>query len=83
MPPDAIAAKLLPPQMKFKIDSLLAAVREWPDADLVKAIAALDRADRRIKNSADPRAALQVAIVEACGGGGNDPGARPGARTSR
>ena len=84
MPPDAIAAKLLPPQMKFKIDSLLQAARAWPDADLAKAIAALDRADRRIKNSADARAALQVAIVEACGGGGgNDPGTRPGARTYR
>ena len=83
MPPDAIAAKLLPPQMKFKVDSLLAAARTWPEDDLRKAIAALDRADKRIKNSADARAALQVAAAEACGGGNDDPGARPGARTSR
>ena len=83
MSPDAIAAKLLPPQMKFKIDSLLQAARAWPDEDLRRAIAALDRADRRIKNSADARAALQVAVAEACGGGNDDPGTRPGARTSR
>ena len=83
LPPDAIAARLLPPQMKFKIDSLLAAARTWPEEDLRKAIAALDRADKRIKNSADARAALQVAVAEACGGGNDDPGTRPGARTSR
>jgi DNA polymerase-3 subunit delta len=82
MSPDAIAARLLPPHMKFKIDSLLMAARAWPDEDLRAAVAALDRADRRIKNSADARAALQVAVAEACGGG-NGPGARPGARTGR
>jgi DNA polymerase III delta subunit len=81
MPPRAIAAKLLPPNIAFKVDALLAAARRWTDDDLKKALAALDRADRLIKNSGDARAALTVAVAEACGG--TDPGIRPGARPSR
>lgn len=82
MSSDAIAARLLPPNLKFKIDSLIAAVRLWPEEDLKTAIAAFDRADRLVKNSADPRAALTVAVVEACGGG-KGPGVRPAAWTAR
>ena len=81
MPPRAIAAKLLPPHMAFKVDSLLAAAREWTDADLKAGLGALNRADNLIKNGADPRASLTVAVAEACGG--REPGPRPGARTSR
>lgn len=81
MPPRAIAAKLLPPNIAFKIDSLLASARKWSDDDLKAALVALDRADRGIKNGGDPWAALSVAVVEACGK--TDPGIRPGARPSR
>ena len=81
MPARAIAAKLLPPNMAFKVDSLLAASRHWTDEDLKAALAALDRADRGIKNGGDAWAALSVAVVEACGR--NGPGIRPGARPSR
>ena len=78
VPARAIAAKLLPGNMAFKLDALLAAARRWSDDDLKAALAALDRADRGIKNGGDPRAALSVAVVEACGR--TDPGIRPGAR---
>jgi DNA polymerase III delta subunit len=81
VPPRAIAAKLLPGNIAFKIDALLAAARQWTDADLKAALAALDRADRLIKNSGDARAALTVAVAEACGR--TEPGIRPGARPSR
>ena len=82
MPPRAIAAELLPGNMAFKIDSLLAQARRWTDDDLKAAMVALDRADRGIKNGTDPRAALSVAVVEACGR--TAPGAaRPGGPPSR
>ena len=68
--------------MPFKADDLMRAARAWSDDDLKAAMAALDRADRRIKNSADSRAALAAAVVEACGRG-DGPGTRPGARTGR
>jgi DNA polymerase III delta subunit len=81
VPSRAIAAKMLPPNMAFKVDALLAASRQWTEEDLKKALVALDRADRGIKNGGDPWAALSVAVVEACGR--TDPGIRPGARPSR
>ena len=81
MPRQAIAARLLPPNIAFKVDALVAAARKWTDDELAAGIAALDRADRLIKNSGDARAALSVAVAEACGR--NDPGIRPGARPSR
>ena len=81
VPPRAIAQKLLPPPVAFKVDALLAASRQWTDEDLKAALVALDRADRGIKNGGDARAALSVAVVEACGR--TDPGIRPGARPSR
>lgn len=80
MPQAAMAAQL--GVIPFKVTDLLGATRVWTEEDLKAGIAALDRADRRIKSSADARTSLQVAVVEACGGG-NDPGTRPGARTSR
>ena len=67
--------------MPFKVGDLLAASRAWTDAELAAGLAALDRADRLIKTSADARAALSAAVTEACGR--KDPGIRPGARTSR
>ena len=80
VPRSAIAARLLPGPMAFKIDSLMAAANAWSEEDLRAALVALDRADRAIKNGADSRAALSVAVVEACG---RDAGIRPGARPSR
>ena len=65
----------------FKVSDMLQASQAWTEDDLKAAFAALDRADRLIKNSGDARAALTVAVVEACGKAG--PGIRPGARTSR
>ena len=81
MPPRAIAARLLPGNMAFKVDALMAASRLWTDQDLKAALVALDLADRGIKNGGDPWAALSVAVVEACGK--TAPGTRPGARPSR
>ena len=81
VPPRAIAAELLPGNMAFKIDSLLASARRWSDEDLKAGLVALDKADRGIKNGGDAWAALSVAVVEACGR--TDPGARPGERPWR
>jgi DNA polymerase III subunit delta len=81
VPKPAIAARLLPPNMSFKIDSLMAAASAWGQEDLKAALVALERADRAIKNGADARAALSVAVVAACGR--TDPGIRPGAQPSR
>jgi DNA polymerase-3 subunit delta len=82
VPPRAIAAKLLPGNMAFKIDSLLAQARRWTEDDLKAAMVALDRADRGIKNGGDAWAALSVAVVEACGSTASG-AARPGERPSR
>jgi DNA polymerase-3 subunit delta len=75
IPPRAIAARLLPGNVAFKVDALLAASRRWTDADLKAGLAALDRADQGIKNGGDAWAALSVAVAEACGAG---PAVRPG-----
>ena len=56
--------------MQFKLDSLLDSARRWSDADLRRALAALERADRRLKNGADAATTLVAALVESCGGGG-------------
>jgi DNA polymerase-3 subunit delta len=65
-----IGARLLPPNMQFKLDSLLDASRRWSDADLARALEALGRADRRMKRGADAAATLVAAVVEACRAGG-------------
>jgi DNA polymerase-3 subunit delta len=81
LPKPAIASRLLPANMAFKIDALMDATSAWSEEGLRAALVALDRADRAIKNGADSRAALSVAVVEACGRTGRE--ARPGARPSR
>ncbi len=63
-----IGAKLLPPHMQFKVDALLEASRRWSDADLRRGLAALGRADRRMKRGADAAPTLAAAIAESCGG---------------
>jgi DNA polymerase-3 subunit delta len=66
---EELAARLgLPPSMAFKLDSILGAARAWPEERLAAAIAALDRADRRIKSGSHPRVALLAALATCCGG---------------
>jgi DNA polymerase-3 subunit delta len=65
---DAIGAKLLPPNMQFKLDALLDASRRWSEADLRRALQALGRADRRMKRGGDSATTLVAAVAESCGG---------------
>jgi DNA polymerase-3 subunit delta len=70
------ALKLLP----FKYNDVMDSTRAWTDADLVRAVEALDRADRRIKSGADGRLALTAAVAEACGRGKEGAAVRPAGR---
>jgi DNA polymerase III delta subunit len=47
----------------------MAAANRWTDAELREAMAALDRADRRVKRGSDAATALVAALAEACRGG--------------
>ena len=71
-----IGARLLPPNMQFKLDALVEASRRWSEPDLRRALGALGRADRRMKRGADASATLVAAVAEACRAGG------PGRATS-
>jgi DNA polymerase III subunit delta len=71
-----IGARILPPHMQFKLDALIEASRRWAEADLVRALRALGRADRRMKRGADAATTLVAAVVESCGAGPTSP--RPG-----
>jgi DNA polymerase III delta subunit len=69
--------------LPFKVGDVLEASKAWTDAELVRAVAALDRADRRIKSGTDGRLALSAAVAEACGrekgsGAAVRPAGRPG-----
>jgi DNA polymerase-3 subunit delta len=77
---DEIGRRLLPANMQFKARALLEAARLWSDDELRDAVAALGRADRRIKRGADAETTLAVAVVEACAEGGE---ARPSPRRGR
>jgi DNA polymerase-3 subunit delta len=63
-----IGERLLPPNMQFKLDSLLEASRRWTEPELRLALWALGRADRRLKRGADAATTLVAAVAEACGG---------------
>jgi DNA polymerase-3 subunit delta len=67
-PRDEIGAKLLPPNMQFKLDGLLDASRRWSEADLRRALSALGRADRRMKRGGEAATTLVAAVAESCGG---------------
>ena len=67
VPRAEVAGAILPPNMQWKLDSLLDCVRRWPDADLRRALGALERADRRLKRGADGATTLVAALAEACG----------------
>jgi DNA polymerase-3 subunit delta len=69
VPRDEIGAKLLPPNMQFKLDALLEASRRWSEAELRRGLAALGRADRRMKRGGDAATTLVAAVAESCGGG--------------
>jgi DNA polymerase-3 subunit delta len=69
LPRNEIGSRLLPASMQFKLDALLEASRRWSEADLQRALAALGRADRRLKRGVDAETALAAAVVEACGTG--------------
>jgi DNA polymerase-3 subunit delta len=71
-----IGARLLPPNMQFKLDALLEASRKWSEPDLRHALQALGRADRRMKRGADAATTLAAAVVESCGAEATSP--RPG-----
>ncbi len=75
-----IGARLLPPHMQFKLDALLEASRRWREPDLQLALAALERADRRIKTGADAATTLVAAVVSSCRGGGAGATSRPRGR---
>jgi DNA polymerase-3 subunit delta len=66
---DQIGARLLPPNVQFKLDALLEASRRWTEPDLRRGLAALGEADRRLKTGADGHTALVAAVAESCGGG--------------
>ncbi|HEY2943040.1 MAG TPA: DNA polymerase III subunit delta [Vicinamibacteria bacterium] len=59
----------------FKLNGLLDAAAGWSDAELGRALAALEQADGRLKSGAEPRSTLASAVLEACG--------REGARSAR
>ena len=66
--------------LPFKANDVLDATRAWTDVELARAIAALDRADRRIKSGTDGRVALPAAVAEACGRGKEGAAVRPAGR---
>jgi DNA polymerase-3 subunit delta len=76
VPRDEIGAKLLPPNMQFKLDALLEASRRWSEEDLRRGLTVLGRADRRMKRGGDAATTLVAAVAESCGGTATWP--RPG-----
>jgi len=66
VPRDEMAARLLPANMAFKMPSLLEASARWSEGELSRALLAIERADRRVKNGSDGRVALTAAVAEAC-----------------
>jgi hypothetical protein len=53
----------------FKLNGLLDAAGNWSDAELGLALAALERADGRLKSGSEPRSTLASAVLTACGDG--------------
>ena len=68
VPAAQIGARLLPPNMQFKLESLLTAARRWSEPDIQKALLVLEQTDRGVKRGADASVALTSAVVAACGG---------------
>ena len=68
VPRPQIAARLLPPNMQFKVDALLDASRRWSERDLARALDVMARTDRGMKRGADAAVALTSAVVASCSG---------------
>lgn len=66
LPRGEIGARLLPPNMQFKLDALLEASARWSEPDLRRAFEALGRADRRLKRGVEAEIALAAVVTEAC-----------------
>jgi DNA polymerase-3 subunit delta len=73
VPKPQIGARLLPPNMQFKLDALMGASRRWSEGDLARAVEVLVRTDREIKQGANEAVALTAAVVAACGGAATSP----------
>jgi DNA polymerase-3 subunit delta len=67
----------------FKLSGLLDAASSWSDGELARALAALERADGRLKSGSEPRSALAAAVLEACGGGSGGRGVPPSSNSER
>ncbi|HKZ33015.1 MAG TPA: DNA polymerase III subunit delta [Vicinamibacteria bacterium] len=76
-PRPQIGARLLPPNMQFKLDALVEASRRWSERDLVRALDVMGRTDRGMKRGADAAVALTSAIVASCGGPSTSPRRAP------
>jgi len=76
VPAAQIGARLLPPNMQFKLEALLTAARRWSEPDIRKALLVLEQTDRGIKRGADASVALTSAVATACGGGAAAPTSR-------
>ena len=74
VPAAQVGARLLPPNMQFKLESLLTAARRWSEADIARATSRLEETDRAIKLGGDTAVALTSAVVAAGGGRGSAPG---------
>jgi DNA polymerase-3 subunit delta len=72
-----IGARLLPPNMQFKLSALLDASRRWSEPDLARALEVLARTDRQMKRGADAAVALVSALVASCGGAATSPRRAP------
>jgi DNA polymerase-3 subunit delta len=71
VPAAQIGARLLPPNMQFKLEALLTAARRWSEAEIARAVERLEETDRAVKLGADAAVALTSAVVASCGGRGS------------
>jgi len=77
VPKAQIGARLLPPNMQFKLDALIQASRRWSERDLARAVGILVQADQAVKQGASSAATLTSAVVGACAGAATSPRRAP------
>jgi DNA polymerase-3 subunit delta len=77
VPRPQIGARLLQPNMQFKLDALLDASRRWSERDLARALDVMARTDRGMKRGADAAVALTSAVVASCAGAATSPRRAP------
>jgi DNA polymerase-3 subunit delta len=68
VPAPQIGARLLPPNMQFKLEALLTASKRWSERDITRALTVLEQTDRGIKRGGDASVALTSAVVTTSGG---------------